>query len=89
MNFRNAVYDVLVRMTSLFPCVRKSHDLTPCDFFFRGHVKNLVSVPSVSKETEKVRERITAALVITDNMALQNEFDMFNYHLDVCTHRLL
>lgn len=61
----------------------RSPDLTPCDFFLWGHVKNSVYVPHVPTNLEELRSRITASIRSVTSEMLQNVWREFDYRLDV------
>jgi hypothetical protein len=61
-----------------------SPDLTPCDFFLWGFVKDSVYVPPLPMSLKDLRDRITHALqTITADM-LHRAWDEFDYRVDVC-----
>jgi hypothetical protein len=62
----------------------RSPDLTPCDFFLWGYIKDLVYVPPLSRLLVELRERIAATLMTIDRMMLQNVWNELDYRLDVC-----
>jgi hypothetical protein len=62
----------------------RSPDLTPCDFFLCGFVKDSVYVPPLPMSLKELRDRITRALqTITADM-LHRVWDEFDYRVDVC-----
>lgn len=62
----------------------RSPDLTPCDFFLWGYVKDRVFVQPMPNTLPELKQRISAALqTITRNM-LQNVWNELDYRLDVC-----
>ena len=71
-------YDHLLTWPPLSP------DLTPCDFFRWGFVKDSMYVPPLPVSLRKLRYQITHALqAITADM-LQWVWDKFDYRVDVC-----
>jgi hypothetical protein len=68
---------------ALFPWPSRSPDLTPCDFFLWGYIKDLVYVPPLPRSLVELRERIAAAVMTIDRMMLQNVWNEFDYRLDV------
>jgi hypothetical protein len=59
-------------------------DLTPCDFFLWGFVKDSVYVPPLPMPIPKLRDQITHALqAITVDM-LHRVWDELDYRVDVC-----
>jgi hypothetical protein len=68
----------------LLPWPPRSPDLTPCDFFLRGFVKNSVYVPALPMSLRELRDWITHALqTITADMP-HRVWDEFDYRVDVC-----
>ena len=68
----------------LLPWPPRSPDLTPCDFFLWGFVKDSVYVPPLPMSLSELRDRITHALqTITADM-LHRVWDEFDYRVDVC-----
>jgi len=61
-----------------------SPDLTPCDFFLWGFVKDSVYLPPLPMSLKELRDRITHALqTITVDMQ-QRVWNEFDYRVDVC-----
>lgn len=61
----------------------RSPDLTPLDFFFWGHIKNVVYSEKI-RDINHLRERIVTAVgTVTPDM-LVNTWREFEYRLDVC-----
>jgi hypothetical protein len=59
----------------------RSPDLTPCDFFLWGFVKEAVYVPSLPTTLDDVKNRITTVVKsVTQDLRVWNEF---SYRLDV------
>ena len=68
----------------LLPWPPRSTDLTQCDFFLWGFVKDRVYVPPLPMSLKELRDRITHALqTITADM-LHRVWDEFDYRVDVC-----
>ena len=68
----------------LLPWPPRSPDLTPCDFFLWGFVKDIVYVPPLPMSLKELRDRITHTLqTITADM-LHRVWDEFDYRVDVC-----
>lgn len=62
----------------------RSPDLTVCDFFLWGYVKDKVYIPPLPQTMDELQERITGALhMITPDM-LHKVWIEFDYRLDVC-----
>jgi hypothetical protein len=69
---------------NLLPWPPRSPDLTPCDFFLWGFVKDSVYVPPLPTSIQERRARISHALeAITADM-LHRVWDEFDYRVDVC-----
>ena len=68
----------------LFPRPPRSPDLTSCDFFLLGYVKELVDVPRLPQSLVELKERISAAVRTIDRTMLQNVWNELEYRLDVC-----
>jgi hypothetical protein len=68
--------DVLSSLTDLsfhnWPL--RSPDLTPCDFFLWGYVKDVVYVPPLPNDLQELRQRIIAA-VATINWDMMQSLD--------------
>src|SRR5215469_14392144 len=62
----------------------RSPDLTVCDLFLWGYVKDRVYVPPLPATVDELQERITAAVnSVTPNM-LQRVWSELDYCIDVC-----
>jgi hypothetical protein len=62
----------------------RSPDLTPCNFFLWGFVKDSVYIPPLPMSLKELRDRITHALqTITVDMPPW-VWDEFDYRVDVC-----
>jgi hypothetical protein len=59
-------------------------DLTPCDFFLWGFLKDTVSVPPLPANLQDLRNRITAAVARVDRDMLTRAWDEMDYRRDVC-----
>lgn len=62
----------------------RSPDLTPCDFFMWGFVKDHVYVPPLPTTLDELRARITAAIADIDRGLLQKVWQEMEYRLDIC-----
>jgi hypothetical protein len=62
----------------------RSPDLTPCDFFLWGFVKDIVYVPPLPTTLQELKERITAAVMNIDRQMLLKVWAELDYRLDVC-----
>ncbi|PNF17170.1 hypothetical protein B7P43_G09082 [Cryptotermes secundus] len=61
----------------------RSPDLTPCDFFLWGFVKDAVYVPPLPTNLNGLRNRITAAVNSVTQDICHRVWDEFSYRLDV------
>ena len=67
-------------MSFIMTCTKtlniQAPDLTPCDFFLWGFVKEAVYVPSLPKTLDDLKNRITTAVnsVTQDLLRVWNEF---------------
>ena len=62
----------------------RSPDLTPCDFFLWGYVKDLVYVPPLPKSVDDLKTRITEALKTINPDMLVRVWQEMEYRFDVC-----
>lgn len=62
----------------------RSPDLTPCDFFLWGYVKDRVFVPPLPLTLLELRNRITAAVQSVNEATLQKVWSEFDFRIDVC-----
>lgn len=62
----------------------RSPDLTPCDYFLWGYVKEAVYVPPLPKTMDDLQNRITAAVHSITPDTLSRVWDEFGYRVDVC-----
>ena len=83
--FNNAGSDMLKKGDNqLLPWPPCSPDLTPCDFFLWGFVKDSVYVPPLPMFFKELRDRITHALQTITTDKLHRVWDEFDYRVDVC-----
>ncbi|KAJ4438070.1 hypothetical protein ANN_14009 [Periplaneta americana] len=62
---------------ALFPWPTRSPDLTPCDFYLWGYIKDRVYVPPLPQTLVQLRERISNAVMAIDWTILHNvEFEL-------------
>ncbi|KAJ4427429.1 hypothetical protein ANN_25051 [Periplaneta americana] len=61
----------------------RSPDITPCDFLLWGFVRDGVYVPTVPKNLNDLRSRITAAVNSMMQDIFNQVWDEFSYRLDV------
>lgn len=69
---------------ALFAWPPRSPDLTVCDFFLWGYVKDCVYMPPHPTTLVELRERITAAFMTIDRDMLTRVWAELDYRLDVC-----
>jgi len=62
----------------------RSPDLTVCDFFLWGYVKDRVYVPPLPATVDELQERITAAVKSVMPFMLQRVWSELDYRIDVC-----
>jgi len=61
----------------------RSPDMTPCDFFLWGYVKERVYVPPLPADLDELTNRITAAVNSVTEDTLRRIWDKFIYCIDV------
>ena len=66
------------------PFVTWSRDLTPCDYFLWGYVKDTVFVPPQTVSIPDLKNRITAAVETITPDLLSRVWQELDYRLDVC-----
>ncbi|KDR13321.1 hypothetical protein L798_12946 [Zootermopsis nevadensis] len=69
---------------NLLPWPPSSSDLTPCDFFLWGFVKDSVYIPLLPTSIHELHDRITYALQAITTDMLHQVWDVFDYRVDVC-----
>ena len=62
----------------------RSLDLTICDFFLWGYVKDRVHVPPLPTTVDELQERITAAVECVTPDVLHSVWSELDYRIDVC-----
>ena len=62
----------------------RSPDITPCDFFLWGFVKDTVFVPPVPANLQKLHDCITTAVALIDRDMLTCVWNELDYRLDAC-----
>ena len=70
--------------THLLPWPPRSLDLTPCDFFLWGFIKDSVYVPQLPMSLKELRDRIMHALQSITADMLHQVWDEFDYCVYVC-----
>ena len=61
----------------------RSPDLTPCDFFLWGCIKDIVYVPPLPTEVEELRNRIVLAVQSISVATLERVWQELTYRLDI------
>ena len=61
----------------------RSPDLTPCDFFLWGYIKDLVYIPSLPTDVGELKDRILAAVQSITVATLDKVWREFNKRLDM------
>lgn len=62
----------------------RSPDLTPCDFYLWGFIKDRVYVPPLPTDLPELRIRIEAAVATIAEGTLNSVWEELNHRLDVC-----
>jgi hypothetical protein len=62
----------------------RSPDLTPCDFFLWGYIKDVVYVPPLPNDIQELRQRIIAAVATINRDMLERVWTEMDYRIDVC-----
>jgi len=62
----------------------RSPDLTPCDYFLWGYVKDKVFVPPQPVSIPDLKNRITTAVETITPDLLSRVWQELDYHLNVC-----
>ncbi|XP_068082175.1 uncharacterized protein [Anabrus simplex] len=68
----------------LIPFSPRSPDLTPCDFFLWGYVRDQVFVPPLPVDIQEVKQRIQAAFESITAAMLARVWEEMDYRVDVC-----
>ena len=61
----------------------RSPDMTACDVFLWGYVKECVYVPPLPADLDEITNRITAAVKSVTEDTLRRIWDEFSYRVDV------
>ena len=61
-----------------------SPDLTPCDFFLWGYIKDRVFVPPLPVSLNELKQRITTAAASVDEDMLRPVWTELDYPIDIC-----
>jgi len=59
----------------------RSPDMTPCDFFLWGYVKECVYVPPLPADLDELTNRITAEVKSVTEDTLRRVWDEFSYRV--------
>jgi len=62
----------------------RSPNLTPCDFFLWGFVKDTVFVPPLPANLKDLRNRINATVAMVDRDMLTCVWNKMDYRIYVC-----
>lgn len=62
----------------------RSPDLTPCDFFLWGFVKDKVFVPPFPQDLQQLKQRITEVLESLTKDILSRVWQELEYRIDIC-----
>ena len=68
----------------LLPWPPRSPDLTPCDFFLWGYIKDHVYVPPMPCDLPQLQQRIAEAVTAIDRQMLQRVWQELDYRIDIC-----
>ena len=61
----------------------RSPDLTPCDFFLWGYIKDLVYIPPLPNDVDELKDRIIAAIQSITVATLTKVWREFDKRLDM------
>jgi hypothetical protein len=67
-----------------FRCYVVSPDLTPCDFFLWGYIKDRVFVPPLPVSLNELKQHITTAVASVDKDMLRSVWTELDYRIDIC-----
>ncbi|XP_031329964.1 uncharacterized protein LOC116160947 [Photinus pyralis] len=68
----------------LFAWPPRSPDLTPCDFYLWGDIKDMVYIPPLPPTLGQLRDRITTVINNINRYKLQRVWAELDYRLDIC-----
>ena len=74
--------DKMTRCSASVP--PRSPDLTVCDFFLWGYMKDRVYVPQLPATVDELQERITVAVNSVTPDMLQRVWSELDYRIDIC-----
>ena len=61
-----------------------SPDLTPCDFFLWGYIKDRVFIPPLLVSLNELKQRITTGVASVDEDMLRSVWTELDYRIDIC-----
>jgi hypothetical protein len=61
-----------------------SPDLSPCDFFLWGYIKDRVFIPPLLVSLNKLKQRITIGVASVDEDMLRSVWTELDYRIDIC-----
>ena len=73
-----------VIVQSVLPWPPRSPELTPCDLFLWGYIKDRAYVPPMPRDLLQLRQRIVEAVVAVDRQMLQRVLQELDYRIDIC-----
>ena len=59
-------------------------DLTHCDFFLWGYIKDRVFVPPLLVSLNELKQRITTVVASVDEDTLRSVWTELDYRIDIC-----
>jgi len=62
----------------------RSPDLTLCDFFLWGYIKDRIFVPPLPISLNELKQRITTAVARVDKDMLRSVWTELDYLIDIC-----
>jgi len=68
----------------LLPWPPWSPDLTPCNFFLWGYIKDRVYLPPMPHDLPQLQQRIVEAVAAIDCQMLQCVWHELDYWIDIC-----
>ena len=77
------IYRVTIKKNRHFQSYVVSPDLTPCDFFLWGYIKDRVFVPPLPVSLNELKQRITTSVASVEDM-LRSVWTELDYRIDIC-----
>jgi hypothetical protein len=62
----------------------RSPDLTPCDFFLWGYIKDRIFVPPLPVSLNELKQRITTAVESVDEGMFRSVWTELDCRIDIC-----